>query len=221
MKRWSTFVLIFFTVAAFATIMIDTTPQSPVTPPPLADGTLYSQPYDFANAKDAFQIASGGTYLGADDFVLSSGGTVNQLELWLVYFGTTHPLDLNLFVYTNDTADTPCPGTIVWNETIPSSQIAEVDTGDDLAGNDIFAVTVDLGDGFSVVAGETFWLGVQAVSASEHVNWVVADQLWAEASCWSNDNGATWNSVAFECFFNLYGDAGLTPSTWGEIKSEF
>lgn len=216
MRRWSTFVLVFFTVAAFATILVDTASMENVPSPP-TDGTLYSQPYNFANIRDAFYIQ--GNNIGADDFIIATDANVNQVELWLIYFGATHPVDLDIVVY-DDIGDTH-PGSVFWTGTVPAAQITEVDTGDDISGHDIYNVTVDLGDGFSVSAGDKYWLGVHA-TGTDYVAWVVADQLWADLCCWSIDNGYTWVNVGtIECFFNLYGETGLTQETWGNIKTEF
>lgn len=215
MKRWATFVLIFFTVAAFATILIDTTQQIN-TPSPLTDGTLYSQPYDFAGVTNAFYI--GGTNIGADDFVLTSGGNVNQLELWFLIYAPS--FDLDVFVY-EDNSDSP--GSIFWQGTIPAAQITSVDTGDDLWAQDIYQVTVDLGSGFTITDGNKYWLGIQSSEVDE-VYWLTAEPIWADFAYWSYDDGVTWafpDGVECECFFNLYGETSLTQETWGKIKTEF
>jgi len=232
MKLWSIFVIVFFTFAAFATIVgihrssgfeLGRIPSHSSEPPPPADGSLYSQPYDFSNLVNGISVASGDQYIGADDFALTSDGHVDQVELWLIY-AVSHPVDLNMYVYTNDESDTgPRPGGTAWSATIPAAQITDVDTGDDQWGYDIYHVTVDLGSGFAIPAGETHWFGVQSVG-SDAVYWLVADPLWAMNACWSADNGATWDGLGsdtYECFFNLNQKTGLTPSTWGHIKSEF
>lgn len=231
MKLGTAIVLAFFAFSAFATFVgvraghdFELGYIGPATvTPSSSDAAVYSQPYDFGALVNGYGVQSGGNYVGADDFTPAHSGTVNEIELWMIYTGA-HPCDFNLFVYNDDSDTGHQPGSVHWSQTVPSSQVTDQDTGDDEWGYDIYHTTIYLGtDGFSVSAGTMYWLGVQTVG-SDVSYWLVTDVTWAEPAMWSLDNGSTWQSPGadVECFFILNDDGtSLSPSTWGGIKSEF
>ena len=121
--------------------------------PPVPDAeVLFEQAY--AGVMDGGSNC-GGTYVVADDFVLTEAGRVESIEWWGMFFsgqgGSFH-----LRICSNDSSDQDVPGTpgdVLWE--IPAASVVNTDTGDDFSGSNIYRseIVLDPSDYFETEAG--------------------------------------------------------------------
>lgn len=184
---------------------------------------LYEQPYIYKSDQNGAISDQGfGQYI-ADNFVLSSDGSVAYLK-WYGYWGAyTVPddyLNFNIRFYSDDSNK---PGTLISNQSVTASGTIIGAVSSSLA-TGMYELSATLGTPVSLTGGTTYW-----VSIYENQN-NFANFQWATGTSglsyysWSS-NLSTWGSAASDVFgrqyeaFSLYDSAPSNVPEPGQVAA--
>ena len=189
----------------------------------VTDDIMFSQTYSFASLLNGLRhnIAGGGI---ADDFILSSDASIQNVQFWIVYTSGSAPTSYDL-VFSEDTGDSdPNTATTVWSENVPCTVI---DTGDTNWGYIIWEVNCAIPmDAYALLsAGPRYWLEI-VFHNPDPADYVLVEapvygelcftgggpEVWARCDTWTDP---------CDMYFVLDGVVSLDRSTWADIKTIF
>ena len=187
------------------------------------DAIVFSQTYSYAALLNGLRhnVAGGGI---ADDFILSSAASIQNIRFWIVYTSGSAPTSYDLVISQDNGDSDPNTATTVWNENVPCTV---VDTGDTNWGFIIWEITCAIPmDAYpSLSAGPRYWLEI-VFSNPSPTDYVLVEAPVFGQLCYTGGvpdwaRCDTWTDPC-DVFFELYDTpVALDRSTWADIKTIF
>lgn len=225
------FVTLFLTVFAVMAIAEDYSTLGALhsageTPHGGSDGIVFDQTYVYGNITNGIRLTGDNSYW-ADDFVLSSDASIQNIRFWIVYNGSPAPSFYDMAI-TQDSGDSdPSTATAVWNE--DAMTITVVDTGDDQWGLDIWEITCSVTAPYpSLTSGQRYWLECHQHPQSTTSDYILMQNAVFGSAFYLSTDAASWTRIdgygqpLSDVFFELYDTpVALSRATWGNIKAVF
>lgn len=181
------------------------------------DKTLYEQPYAFDNIAECvfFHFPK---YAAADNFTFTDSATIRSIRYWTVSMDGRSLCNIDVAICKDNSGEL---GDIVWEDTILVADQTLFDTGDDIAGLDIYMNTLQINTAPNIQAGN-YWLIFKADQNSGFVGWLVTNPTYPpNMQAYKRDAG--WSKAPYDAFFCLYDEntTSLSKTTWTSIKNIF
>jgi hypothetical protein len=141
-------------------------------------------------------------FRAADDFSIGANDTARSVS-WVgayAFFDTPVAVDNFSINFFSDAAGQP--GVLLQTFAVGNA-VNRAPTGGNISGFTEFSYSADLGAGFSITAGTTYWLGVfnnTAADSNDDWFWGTA-QPGAGTAAVSNNSGASWSLILASTYF--------------------
>lgn len=188
-------------------------------PFPSTDDILVSQPFVYEDYETGVNIGSYNNYMVADDFILTTDHSIDELNIWITTYGELP--ESYILGIQGDTGEGP-DGTFQWQET--QLDFTHEYTCPSPLGGEVWHTHISITNGPVLTGPGTYWLCVQA-QVDEAIFWVVAisNPSWNQDAYHSFSNGTMWQRFSNRgCFFILQGSStALERMSWADIKASF
>lgn len=187
---------------------------------PATDDNLDSYTFSVSELYET-AYANFDAYITADDIHLAMDATIDEIAFFMLSTSSM-PTSVDVYFYTDTGTG---PGSEI---TSTSASVSTTAVGYQFAGYEIYETLCTLASGFSVIGGETYWIGPNR-PGSDTLYSLVGITVRGQESYLSQDTGATWvtwSSQGYaptDMFRVVYGtpETALERGTWGNIKSTF